>query len=132
MGKGLLASALTLPVAAFVAGVFTSPDPVDPGRSRPVIIGRVSDDQPPPGPRGRSWPVAGGFSSRGGAGVHAGRDLHVERRPGARPRAAARPRLGLDFDPGSNVVDVYVGYLRKKFGAGAITTVRGMGYRFSP
>lgn len=39
---------------------------------------------------------------------------------------------GFDFDPGSNVVDVYVGYLRKKFGAGAITTVRGMGYRFNP
>ncbi|GAA5150892.1 response regulator transcription factor [Nocardioides marinquilinus] len=38
---------------------------------------------------------------------------------------------GLDFDPGSNVVDVYVGYLRRKFGAGAITTVRGMGYRFN-
>ena len=37
---------------------------------------------------------------------------------------------GMDFDPGSNVVDVYVGYLRKKFGASAITTVRGMGYRF--
>jgi DNA-binding response OmpR family regulator len=39
---------------------------------------------------------------------------------------------GYDFDPGSNVVDVYVGYLRRKFGAHAITTVRGMGYRFSP
>ncbi len=39
---------------------------------------------------------------------------------------------GYDFDPGSNVVDVYVGYLRRKFGAQAITTVRGMGYRFSP
>jgi DNA-binding response OmpR family regulator len=37
---------------------------------------------------------------------------------------------GLDFDPGSNVVDVYVGYLRKKFGADTIATVRGMGYRF--
>ena len=37
---------------------------------------------------------------------------------------------GYDFDPGSNVVDVYVGYLRKKFGATTITTVRGMGYRF--
>ncbi|MDQ6525421.1 response regulator transcription factor [Nocardioides sp. LHD-245] len=37
---------------------------------------------------------------------------------------------GLDFDPGSNVVDVYVGYLRRKLGARAITTVRGMGYRF--
>jgi DNA-binding response OmpR family regulator len=38
---------------------------------------------------------------------------------------------GMDFDPGSNVVDVYVGYLRKKFGADAIATVRGMGYRFN-
>ena len=37
---------------------------------------------------------------------------------------------GMDFDPGSNVVDVYVGYLRKKFGAESIATVRGMGYRF--
>ncbi|WP_210441551.1 response regulator transcription factor [Nocardioides xinjiangensis] len=36
---------------------------------------------------------------------------------------------GYDFDPGSNVVDVYVGYLRKKLGAGAIATVRGVGYR---
>ena len=36
---------------------------------------------------------------------------------------------GLDFDPGSNVVDVYVRYLRGKFGADAIETVRGMGYR---
>ena len=34
---------------------------------------------------------------------------------------------GYDFDPGSNVVDVYVGYLRRKFGADAITTVRGHG-----
>jgi DNA-binding response OmpR family regulator len=39
---------------------------------------------------------------------------------------------GFDFDPGSNVVDVYVGYLRRKFGAKAIETVRGMGYRFLP
>lgn len=36
---------------------------------------------------------------------------------------------GYDFDPGSNVVDVYVGYLRAKFGAERIETVRGMGYR---
>lgn len=36
---------------------------------------------------------------------------------------------GYDFDPGSNVVDVYVGYLRKKLGAKTIETVRGMGYR---
>lgn len=37
---------------------------------------------------------------------------------------------GYDFDPASNVVDVYVGYLRKKFGSDTISTVRGMGYRF--
>jgi DNA-binding response OmpR family regulator len=35
---------------------------------------------------------------------------------------------GYDFDPGSNVVDVYVRYLRKKLGDGVIDTVRGMGY----
>ena len=38
---------------------------------------------------------------------------------------------GYDYDPGSNVVDVYVGYLRRKVGTGAISTVRGMGYRFN-
>jgi two-component system, OmpR family, response regulator QseB len=37
---------------------------------------------------------------------------------------------GYDHDPGSNVVDVYVGYLRKKVGADRIRTVRGAGYRF--
>lgn len=36
---------------------------------------------------------------------------------------------GYDFDPGSNVVDVYVRYLRRKVGAEYIVTVRGMGYR---
>ena len=35
---------------------------------------------------------------------------------------------GYDFDPGSNVVDVYVGYLRRKLGKDRIETVRGMGY----
>ena len=30
---------------------------------------------------------------------------------------------------GSNSVDVYVGYLRKKVGGDLIKTVRGMGYR---
>jgi two-component system copper resistance phosphate regulon response regulator CusR len=38
---------------------------------------------------------------------------------------------GYDFDPGSNVVDVYVRALRKKLGADCIGTVRGMGYRLS-
>ena len=36
---------------------------------------------------------------------------------------------GYDYDPGSNVVEVYVRYLRQKLGESRITTVRGMGYR---
>lgn len=36
---------------------------------------------------------------------------------------------GYDHDPGSNIVEVYVGYLRKKLGPTAIETVRGVGYR---
>ncbi|MDR1188381.1 MAG: response regulator transcription factor [Bifidobacteriaceae bacterium] len=39
---------------------------------------------------------------------------------------------GYDHDPGSNVVDVYVGYLRKKLGFDSVETVRGMGYRWCP
>jgi DNA-binding response OmpR family regulator len=38
---------------------------------------------------------------------------------------------GYDFDPGSNVVDVYVRYLRRKLGESVIETVRGMGYRLA-
>lgn len=38
---------------------------------------------------------------------------------------------GVDFDPGSNVVDVYVRYLRAKLGSGRIETVRGAGYRLT-
>ena len=41
-----------------------------------------------------------------------------------------------DFDPESNVVDVYVRYLRRKIDrdgeTSRITTLRGMGYRFDP
>jgi DNA-binding response OmpR family regulator len=49
-------------------------------------------------------------------------------------RVLSRGRLlatvwGIDFDPGSNLVDVYVGYLRRKLGRSAIETVRGTGYR---
>lgn len=36
---------------------------------------------------------------------------------------------GYDHDPGSNVVDVYVRYLRKKVGPDAIVSVRGLGYK---
>jgi DNA-binding response OmpR family regulator len=36
---------------------------------------------------------------------------------------------GYDFDPGSNIVDVYVGRLREKLAPDVIETVRGVGYR---
>ena len=50
-------------------------------------------------------------------------------------RVVSKERLlsmvwGYHFDPGSNVVDVYVRRLRAKLGAEAIGTVRGKGYRF--
>jgi DNA-binding response OmpR family regulator len=41
---------------------------------------------------------------------------------------------GYEYDPGTNVVDVYIGYLRRKLGRGQpkvpIVTVRSVGYRF--
>jgi DNA-binding response OmpR family regulator len=37
---------------------------------------------------------------------------------------------GYDRDPSSNVVEVYVGYLRKKLRPDVVETVRGAGYRF--
>jgi DNA-binding response OmpR family regulator len=39
---------------------------------------------------------------------------------------------GYDFDPGSNIIDVYVGYLRRKLGRDRITSVRRVGYRLEP
>ena len=36
----------------------------------------------------------------------------------------------MDFDPGSNVVEVFVAALRRKLGSEIIETVRGTGYRF--
>ena len=36
---------------------------------------------------------------------------------------------GLTFNPGTNLVAVYVGYLRRKLGETVIDTVRGIGYR---
>jgi DNA-binding response OmpR family regulator len=38
---------------------------------------------------------------------------------------------GYDFDGSSNVVDVYVRYLRTKLGAERFVTVRGVGYRLA-
>ena len=39
---------------------------------------------------------------------------------------------GYSYDPNSNIVDVYIGYLRKKLGNDVIETVRGVGYRLCP
>ena len=35
---------------------------------------------------------------------------------------------GYDYDPGTKIVEVYIGYLRRKLGPDNIETVRGMGY----
>lgn len=58
---------------------------------------------------------------------------HLMRHPG---QVIAREQLlsrvwSYDHDPESNVVDVYVRYLRKKLGSDAIETVRGIGYRMN-
>jgi len=39
---------------------------------------------------------------------------------------------GFDFDPGTEVLEVYIGYLRRKLGRGILETVRGAGYRLVP
>ena len=61
-------------------------------------------------------------------------------RSGERVRVLTRPMIaqrvwGLDFDPESNIVDVYVGYLRRKIDADGeprlLHTLRGAGYRLA-
>jgi two-component system, OmpR family, response regulator len=37
-----------------------------------------------------------------------------------------------DFDRDSNIIEVFVGRLRKKLGADVIETARGLGYRLRP
>lgn len=36
---------------------------------------------------------------------------------------------GLDFEGDPNIVEVYIGYLRRKLGRDAVRTVRGLGYQ---
>ena len=53
---------------------------------------------------------------------------------GAPGEVLSRRRLleavwGVRFDPGTNIVEVYVGYLRRRIGSDRIETVRGHGYR---
>jgi len=81
--------------------------------------------------------------------LRGGRDLELTRRefellhlflrhPG---EVIERPRLheevwGYDFDPGTNIADVFVGYLRRKLEAGGdervLHTVRGVGFILRP
>ena len=55
-----------------------------------------------------------------------------ERRGEVVPRDALLRASGADSDSGSNLTDVYMGYLRRKlrpvFGEGAVLSVRGKGY----
>ena len=75
--------------------------------------------------------------------THDGRDVTLTAREFAlletfmrhRGHVLSQPQLmsqvwGLDAPTSSNVVEVYVSYLRRKFGADRISTVRGVGYRF--
>jgi DNA-binding response OmpR family regulator len=39
---------------------------------------------------------------------------------------------GYTFDPGTNVVDVYVRRLRSKLGRDVIETIRNLGYCYAP
>ena len=65
----------------------------------------------------------------------AARAVHAARRLGADARPVARRRVGHGVRERSNVVDVYVRYLREKidrpFGRESLETVRGVGYRLS-
>jgi DNA-binding response OmpR family regulator len=63
---------------------------------------------------------------------------HLARSPG---RVLTRPQIcervwNYDFDPGTNLVEVYIQRLRKKLEAGGeeklIETIRGVGYRMKP
>ena len=87
-------------------------------------------------PAARAWTCARAAPPSASAAVElTAREFALRRCSCATPaRCSRREQLlsqvwGYDFDPGSNVVDVYVRYLRRKLGAELIETVRGMGYR---
>jgi DNA-binding response OmpR family regulator len=96
------------------------------GDLAPLDVGGVRLD-----PRARRAEVDGGFvdlTDREFALLEA-----FMQRPG---QLLSREQLlsrvwGLSFDPGTNIVDVYVGYLRRKVGEERIETVRNRGYRFA-
>ena len=59
-------------------------------------------------------------------------ELLARRSPDVVSKAALLDAVwGIDFDGDPNIVEVYVGYLRKKLGKSAIRTVRGAGYQLS-
>ncbi|MEL6893065.1 MAG: response regulator transcription factor [Actinomycetota bacterium] len=56
----------------------------------------------------------------------------ARRSPDVIPKSALLDSVwGIDFDGDPNIVEVYVGYLRKKLGRDAIRTVRGAGYQLT-
>lgn len=65
------------------------------------------------------------------------REFHLLRELARKPgTTVSKERLlssvwGLDFDPGSNVVEVFVGRLRSKLGTEVVETVRREGYRIA-
>jgi DNA-binding response OmpR family regulator len=91
-----------------------------------IEVGGISLDQR------RHWVTAGGESVELSA-----REFELLRTFLEHPnQVLSREQLlshvwGYDYDPGSNVVDVYVGYLRRKLGPHRFETVRGVGYRFA-
>ena len=97
-----------------------------------------------PGPTGAGMLRAGGVYldvltravTAGGRTVSlSDREFSLMRAFVSHPRQVlSRPELlamawDMDFDPRTNLVDVYVGYLRRKLGETVIETVRGAGYR---
>jgi two-component system, OmpR family, response regulator len=57
-------------------------------------------------------------------------ELLARRHPDVVPKSAVLDSVwGLDFLGDSNIVEVYVGYLRRKLGRDAVRTVRGVGYQ---
>lgn len=66
---------------------------------------------------------------------HAFLELLLRRRGETLPREVILKEVfGYGFDPGTNLIDVHVGHLRKRLGAAGnrIQTVRGVGYRLRP
>jgi two-component system, OmpR family, response regulator len=57
-------------------------------------------------------------------------EMLVRRSPDVVPKSALLDSVwGIDFQGDPNIVEVYVGYLRKKLGRDVVRTVRGVGYQ---